>query len=78
MRAAICARSSTLAQNRDNRLAELHRYTARGWTAVSTSTSASGAAPALDRLAKAARGRKFGVVVAGGTSNRLQAAISST
>src|SRR5262245_8759036 len=69
MRAAIYARVSTLDQQPENQLAELRRYAeARGWTAVEyVDHGVSGARdsrPALDRLVKDARRRKFDVVVA--------------
>jgi DNA invertase Pin-like site-specific DNA recombinase len=69
VRAAIYARVSTLDQQPENQLAELRRYAAaRGWAAaveyvdhgVSGST---GSRPALDRLVKDARRRKFDVLV---------------
>src|SRR4051812_1351788 len=68
MRCAIYARVSTLDQNPENQLAELHRYTAaRGWTAVEyVDHGVSGSRdsrPALDRLVKDARRRKFDVLV---------------
>jgi DNA invertase Pin-like site-specific DNA recombinase len=69
VRAAIYARVSTLDQQPENQLAELRRYVAaRGWDAaveyvdrgVSGTTTAR---PALDRLVKDARRRKFDVLV---------------
>lgn len=69
MRAAIYARVSTLDQQPENQLAELRRYVvARGWEpaveyvdhGVSGTTTAR---PALDRLVKDARRRKFDVLV---------------
>jgi DNA invertase Pin-like site-specific DNA recombinase len=59
---------STLDQQPENQLAELRRYVAaRGWTAVEyVDHGVSGAKdtrPALDRLVKDARRRKFDVVV---------------
>ena len=62
MRCAIYARVSTLDQNPENQLAELHRYVAaRGWTAVEyVDHGVSGSKdsrPALDRLVKDARRR---------------------
>jgi DNA invertase Pin-like site-specific DNA recombinase len=68
VKAAIYARVSTLDQEPENQLAELHRYTeARGWTAVEyLDRGVSGAKesrPALDRLVTDARRRKFDVLV---------------
>ena len=69
MRAAIYARVSTLDQHPENQLAELRRYVAaRGWDAAVeyVDHGVSGAKesrPALDRLVKDARRRKFDVVV---------------
>jgi DNA invertase Pin-like site-specific DNA recombinase len=68
MGAAIYARVSTLDQQPENQLAELRRYSdARGWTAVEyVDHGVSGAKdsrPALDRLVKEARRRRFDVVV---------------
>lgn len=68
MRAAIYARVSTLDQHVENQLQELQRYAeARGWTATEfVDHGVSGAKerrPALDELLKAARRRKFDVVV---------------
>jgi DNA invertase Pin-like site-specific DNA recombinase len=69
VRAAIYARVSTLDQQPENQLAELRRYVAaRGWDAaieyvdhgVSGTTTAR---PALDRLVKDAKRRKFDVLV---------------
>jgi DNA invertase Pin-like site-specific DNA recombinase len=69
MRCALYARVSTLDQAPENQLAELRRYSeARGWTAVEyVDHGVSGAKdsrPALDRLVKDAKRRKFDVVVA--------------
>jgi DNA invertase Pin-like site-specific DNA recombinase len=69
MRCALYARVSTLDQQPANQLAELRRYAeARGWTAVDyVDHGVSGAKdsrPALDRLVKDAKRRKFDVVVA--------------
>jgi DNA invertase Pin-like site-specific DNA recombinase len=68
MKAAIYARVSTLDQEPENQLAELRRYTeAREWSAVEyVDRGVSGAKesrPALDRLVKGARRRKFDVLV---------------
>ena len=69
MRAAIYARVSTLDQQPENQLAELRRYVAaRGWDAaveyVDHGVSGTKTArPALDRLVKDARRRKFDVLV---------------
>lgn len=68
MRAAIYARVSTLEQEPENQLIELRRYVdARGWTATEfTDHGISGAKdrrPALDEMLKAAKRRKFDVVV---------------
>lgn len=68
MRAAIYARVSTLDQEPENQLAELHRYAAlRGWTATPyTDHGVSGSResrPALDALMKDARRRRIDVVV---------------
>lgn len=69
MRAAIYARVSTLDQQPENQLVELRRYVAaRGWDAaieyVDHGVSGSKTArPALDRLVKDARRRKFDVLV---------------
>ena len=69
MRAAIYARVSTLDQQPENQLAELRRYVAaRGWDAAVeyVDHGVSGAKdrrPALDRLVKDARRRKFDVLV---------------
>ncbi len=67
-RAAIYARVSTLDQEPENQLAELRRYVqARGWTAVEfVDRGVSGAKdrrPALDRLIRDARRRRFDVLV---------------
>ena len=67
-RAAIYARVSTLDQEPENQLAELRRYiTARGWTAVEyVDHGVSGAKerrPALDRLIRDARRRRFDVLI---------------
>ena len=67
-RAAIYARVSTMDQEPENQLAELRRYVAaRGWTGVEfVDRGVSGAKdrrPALDRLIRDARHRRFGVVV---------------
>ena len=67
-RAAIYARVSTLDQEPENQLAELRQYvTARGWTAVEyVDRGVSGAKerrPALDRLIRDARRRRFDVLV---------------
>lgn len=67
-RAAIYARVSTLDQTTENQLAELRHYVgARGWTAreyvdegVSGSTDSR---PALDRLMRDARRRRFDVLL---------------
>jgi DNA invertase Pin-like site-specific DNA recombinase len=66
-RCAIYARVSTTDQTPENQLAELRRYTeARGWTAVEyIDHGVSGmkdGRPALDKLVKDARRRKFDVV----------------
>jgi DNA invertase Pin-like site-specific DNA recombinase len=66
--AAICARVSTLDQHIENQLLELRRYAeARGWTATEfVDQGVSGAKdrrPALDEMLKAARRRKFDVLV---------------
>ena len=68
MRAAIYARVSTLDQHVENQLEELRRYAdARGWTATEfIDHGISGAKerrPALDEMLKAAKRRKFDVVV---------------
>jgi len=68
VRCALYARVSTLDQQPENQLAELRRYAdARGWTAVEyTDHGISGAKdsrPALDKLVKDARRRKFDVVL---------------
>lgn len=69
VRAAIYVRVSTLDQHPENQLAELRRYvTARGWEAAVeyVDHGVSGtkdSRPALDRLVKDARRRKFDVVV---------------
>jgi DNA invertase Pin-like site-specific DNA recombinase len=68
MRAAIYARVSTLDQHVENQLQELRGYAeARGWTATEfVDEGVSGAKdrrPALDELLKAAKRRKFDVVV---------------
>jgi DNA invertase Pin-like site-specific DNA recombinase len=69
VRAAIYARVSTLDQQPENQLAELRRYVAaRGWNAAVEyiDHGVSGAKdrrPALDRLVKDARRRKFDVLV---------------
>jgi len=68
MRVAIYARVSTLDQHVENQLAELRRYVeARGWTATEfVDVGVSGAKdrrPALDDLLKAARRRRFDVLV---------------
>jgi DNA invertase Pin-like site-specific DNA recombinase len=69
VKAAIYARVSTLDQQPENQLAELRRYVAaRGWeTAVEyVDHGVSGSKdrrPALDRLVKDARRRKFDVVI---------------
>ncbi len=67
-RAAVYARVSTLEQTTENQLSELRRYIAqRGWTAheyvdngVSGSTDSR---PALDRLLRDAKRRRFDVLV---------------
>jgi DNA invertase Pin-like site-specific DNA recombinase len=69
MRCALYARVSTLDQQPENQLAELRRYAeARGWTGIDyVDHGVSGAKdsrPALDRLVKDAKRRKFDVVVA--------------
>ncbi len=68
MRCALYARVSTVEQHPDNQLAELHRYVAaRSWTAVEyLDHGVSGSTdrrPALDRLVKDAKRRKFDVLV---------------
>src|SRR5262245_19290668 len=69
MKAGIYARVSTLDQQPENQLAELRRYCeARGWTApveyVDHGVSGTkDSRPALDRLVKDAKRRKFDVVV---------------
>ena len=68
LRAAIYARVSTLDQEPENQLAELHRYVAaRGWSATDyVDRGVSGATdrrPALDRLVGDARRRHFDVLV---------------
>lgn len=68
MRAAIYARVSTLDQHVENQLQELRRYVeARGWTGTEfVDHGVSGAKerrPALDEMLKAAKRRKFDVVV---------------
>ena len=68
LRAAIYARVSTLDQEPENQLAELHRYVnARGWVANDyVDRGVSGAKdrrPALDRLVRDARRRRFDVLV---------------
>jgi DNA invertase Pin-like site-specific DNA recombinase len=69
LRTAIYARVSTLDQQPENQLAELRRYVAaRGWNAaveyVDHGVSGTKTArPALDRLVKDARRRKFDVLV---------------
>jgi DNA invertase Pin-like site-specific DNA recombinase len=68
MRAAIYARVSTTDQHVENQLAELRQYVERrGWTAVEyVDRGVSGAKdrrPALDELLKAARRRRFDVLV---------------
>ena len=67
-RAAIYARVSTLDQEPENQLEELRRYVAaRGWTAVEfVDHGVSGSKdrrPALDRLVKDAKRRRFDVLV---------------
>ena len=67
-RAAIYARVSTLDQEPENQLAELRRYVAaRGWTGVEfVDRGVSGAKdrrPALDRLIRDAKLRKFDILV---------------
>jgi hypothetical protein len=69
MRCAIYARVSTLDQHVENQLTELRSYVERrGWTAVEyVDKGVSGAKdrrPALDELLKAAKRRKFDVLVA--------------
>jgi DNA invertase Pin-like site-specific DNA recombinase len=69
MKAAIYVRVSTVDQHSENQLLELRRYAeARGWTAVEYVdhgiTGTKDSRPALDRLVKDARRRKFDVVVA--------------
>ena len=66
--AAIYARVSTLDQEPENQLAELRQYTlARGWTAVEyCDHGISGGKerrPALDRVIRDARRRRFDVLV---------------
>jgi DNA invertase Pin-like site-specific DNA recombinase len=69
VKAAIYARVSTLDQQPENQLAELRRYVAaRGWSAAVeyVDHGVSGAKdrrPALDRLVKDAKRRKFDVLV---------------
>jgi DNA invertase Pin-like site-specific DNA recombinase len=68
MRAAIYARVSTTDQHVENQLAELRSYAERrGWTEVEyVDRGVSGAKdrrPALDELLKAAKRRKFDVLV---------------
>jgi DNA invertase Pin-like site-specific DNA recombinase len=68
VRAAIYARVSTTDQHVENQLQELHHYAERrGWTAVEyVDKGVSGAKdrrPALDELLKAARRRRFDVLV---------------
>ena len=68
MKAAIYARVSTLDQQPENQLRELRRYVeARGWEPVEfIDKGVSGSResrPALDRLVKEARRRRFDVVV---------------
>ena len=68
MRCAIYARVSTLDQHVENQLTELRSYVERrGWTAVEyVDQGVSGAKdrrPALDELLKAARRRRFDVLV---------------
>jgi DNA invertase Pin-like site-specific DNA recombinase len=68
VRAAIYARVSTIDQHVENQLAELRHYTERrGWTAVEyVDKGVSGAKdcrPALDEPLKAARRRRFDVLV---------------
>ena len=69
MRAVVHARVSTLDQEPENQLAELRRYVeARGWTLLAEHVDhgVSGAKerrPALDELLKAAKRRRFDVLV---------------
>ena len=68
MRCAIYARVSTLDQHVENQLTELRQYAERrGWTAVEyVDEGVSGAKerrPALDEMLKAAKRRRFDVVV---------------
>jgi DNA invertase Pin-like site-specific DNA recombinase len=68
VRAAIYARVSTLDQHLENQLAELRQYVERrGWTAIEyVDRGVSGSKdrrPALDELLKAARRRRFDVLV---------------
>src|SRR3954471_16198484 len=68
MRAAIYARVSTFDQQPENQLAELRTYVqARGWTSTEfVDRGVSGSKdrrPALDALLKAAKRRRFDVVV---------------
>ena len=68
MRSAIYARVSTTDQHVENQLAELRQYVERrGWTAVEyVDKGVSGSKdkrPALDELLKAARRRRFDVLV---------------
>src|SRR4051812_13354517 len=68
MRAAIYARVSTLDQQPENQLQDLHRYVeARGWTATDyVDRGVSGTKdrrPALDELLRDAKRRKIDVVV---------------
>jgi DNA invertase Pin-like site-specific DNA recombinase len=69
MRCALYVRVSTVDQHSENQLIELRRYAdARGWTAVEYVdhgiTGTKDSRPALDRLVKDAKRRKFDVVVA--------------
>lgn len=68
VRAAIYARVSTLIQEPENQLAEVRQYVERrGWTAVEfVDRGVSGAKdrrPALDEMLKAAKRRRFDVLV---------------
>jgi DNA invertase Pin-like site-specific DNA recombinase len=69
VRAALYVRVSTVDQHSENQLIELRRYAdARNWTAVEYVdhgiTGTKDSRPALDRLVKDAKRRKFDVVVA--------------
>jgi len=69
VRCALYVRVSTVDQHSENQLIELHRYAeARVWTAVDYVdhgiTGTKDSRPALDRLVKDAKRRKFAVLVA--------------